>query len=241
MTTNTRKVGFTLIELLVVIAIIAILAAILFPVFLAAQAKAKQTQCIGNLKQIGTATTLYIDDNGNRFPLWGGGSTNMGWLGTVQKYARTKLVAKCPSVKASVTGFTYWRNVYTDFWSVPGGRVPPPMLSQMIFPKTTVFLMDGPATNNDSSWHTWWGPPTAYPDNAYIPHTTQVEAETRHGGGACVIFVDTHVSTVKHGGFTTTSTTSNNDPLAVTGYPYGAPSGTWANHNDGTHPWFRSN
>lgn len=73
--------GFTLIELLVVIAIIAILAAILFPVFLAAQAKAKQTQCMGNLKQIGIATTLYIDDNGGRFPLWGGGATNQGWLG----------------------------------------------------------------------------------------------------------------------------------------------------------------
>ena len=56
------KKGFTLIELLVVIAIIAILAAILFPVFAQAREKARQTQCLSNFKQIGTATAMYTSD-----------------------------------------------------------------------------------------------------------------------------------------------------------------------------------
>lgn len=54
--------GFTLIELLVVIAIIAILAAILFPVFITARMKANQSQCLGNLRQLGGAVDLYAMD-----------------------------------------------------------------------------------------------------------------------------------------------------------------------------------
>jgi len=65
---NRMKKAFTLIELLVVITIIAILAAILFPVFARAKAAAKQTVCISNLKQIGTAMTLYMGDNDDIFP-----------------------------------------------------------------------------------------------------------------------------------------------------------------------------
>jgi len=62
--------GFTLIELLVVIAIIAVLAAILFPVFLKARAKVRQASCASNLKQIGLAIKMYAQDYGNRFPLF---------------------------------------------------------------------------------------------------------------------------------------------------------------------------
>ncbi|MBQ0106135.1 MAG: DUF1559 domain-containing protein [Armatimonadetes bacterium] len=62
------KKGFTLIELLVVIAIIAILAAILFPVFAQAREKARQTSCLSNCKQIGTALQLYVDDYEETFP-----------------------------------------------------------------------------------------------------------------------------------------------------------------------------
>ena len=79
-----NKSGFTLIELLVVIAIIAILAAILFPVFAQARAKARQTACISNLKQLGTATMMYVQDYDETYMpeinnWWCGGAHWCGW------------------------------------------------------------------------------------------------------------------------------------------------------------------
>jgi prepilin-type N-terminal cleavage/methylation domain-containing protein len=73
----TRK-AFTLIELLVVIAIIAILAAILFPVFAQAKMAAKKTADLANLKQLGTAVTMYLTDNDDVNPL-ACGATSSGW------------------------------------------------------------------------------------------------------------------------------------------------------------------
>lgn len=64
--------GFTLIELLVVIAIIAILAAILFPVFVNAREKARQTSCLSNMSQLGKAFRMYLDDSNGMFPHYAG-------------------------------------------------------------------------------------------------------------------------------------------------------------------------
>lgn len=64
-----RKQGFTLIELLVVIAIIALLAAILFPVFAGAREKARQSSCLSNMRQMMLATLMYADDYTETLPL----------------------------------------------------------------------------------------------------------------------------------------------------------------------------
>jgi prepilin-type N-terminal cleavage/methylation domain-containing protein/prepilin-type processing-associated H-X9-DG protein len=72
---TARRSGFTLIELLVVIAIIAILAAILFPVFAQARAKARQASCTSNLKQLGTGLMMYIQDYDETFPRANQGAT----------------------------------------------------------------------------------------------------------------------------------------------------------------------
>jgi prepilin-type N-terminal cleavage/methylation domain-containing protein len=67
-TTTVRKKGFTLIELLVVIAIIAILAAILFPVFARAREKARQSACLSNVKQLGLGIMQYVQDYDGMYP-----------------------------------------------------------------------------------------------------------------------------------------------------------------------------
>jgi prepilin-type N-terminal cleavage/methylation domain-containing protein/prepilin-type processing-associated H-X9-DG protein len=96
------KSGFTLIELLVVIAIIAILAAILFPVFAQARDKARQASCLSNCKQIGTGQMLYLQDYDETFGFaWGGSNSDHFILG-LQPYIKNSYgVVNSPS---SATG-----------------------------------------------------------------------------------------------------------------------------------------
>jgi prepilin-type N-terminal cleavage/methylation domain-containing protein/prepilin-type processing-associated H-X9-DG protein len=94
-----RKKGFTLIELLVVIAIIAILAAILFPVFAQAREKARQTQCASNLRQLGLGAMMYAQDYDQRYvPWWGDGvQKGLGWSSILMPYVKNEQLFSCPS------------------------------------------------------------------------------------------------------------------------------------------------
>ena len=96
--------GFTLIELLVVIAIIAILAAILFPVFARARENARRSSCQSNLKQIGLGLIQYVQDYDEIMPAaWYGPSSNGStaasykWMDAVQPYTKSEQVFNCPS------------------------------------------------------------------------------------------------------------------------------------------------
>lgn len=108
---HPRNAAFTLIELLVVIAIIAILAAILFPVFAKAREKARQASCMSNLKQYGLALHMYTSDYDERWPVnsppWRGNDEDRayrysaGWRGWITNvlipYTKNQDLAHCPS------------------------------------------------------------------------------------------------------------------------------------------------
>jgi len=128
------KRAFTLIELLVVIAIIAILAAILFPVFAQAKDSAKQTQCVSNTKQLGLAALMYANDNDDTlpkhdnngscsygetpcdYPDWGdfrnpvnGGPRDVMYFGVIYPYVKNDGISVCPAI-----GATNWASVISS-------------------------------------------------------------------------------------------------------------------------------
>src|SRR5947209_14617703 len=109
---RNRK-GFTLIELLVVIAIIAILAAILFPVFAQAREKARAVSCLSNAKQIATGLIMYAQDYDENLPGWPDPSQNpiynkgWGWsmfVPVMDTYLKNRKVWTCPSGNSNIQG-----------------------------------------------------------------------------------------------------------------------------------------
>lgn len=119
------KKGFTLIELLVVIAIIAILAAILFPVFARARENARRASCQSNLKQIGLGFKQYSQDYDEKYPLVvanTGGTAgafdagDQGWAQILQPYLKSTQIFQCPSEVTPPNATGGITPGYTDYW-----------------------------------------------------------------------------------------------------------------------------
>jgi prepilin-type N-terminal cleavage/methylation domain-containing protein/prepilin-type processing-associated H-X9-DG protein len=148
-TNDRRRAAFTLIELLVVIAIIAILAAILFPVFAQAREKARAITCISNEKQLGLSTMMYVEDydevypNGSEFLTYGTGSQDWpcGWAGQVYPYVKSVGVFKCPDdAPVDVVSYCYNSNLGEASWY--NGSVSGVPEASMAAPSTTVMFCE---------------------------------------------------------------------------------------------------
>ncbi|MBM3501794.1 MAG: DUF1559 domain-containing protein [Armatimonadetes bacterium] len=206
-----RKSGFTLIELLVVIAIIAILAAILFPVFARAREKARQASCQSNLKQIGIATMMYAQDYDEVWPRNAiGSSLGTIWVdGVLVPYVKNLQLWRCPSygnpqatagvgwpgaANCACAG-THWRlragygPNYGDAarlnpWPVPSGQA----MASIPDPAGTLWMMDSTCVVSS--------PPGIWPCDTAANRT----ASLRHNEGGNVVFCDGHVKWLGTGG-----------------------------------------
>lgn len=162
--------GFTLIELLVVIAIIAILAAILFPVFATAREKARQTSCTSNLKQLGVAFTQYEQDY-DEVPPVGNSQTNqiLGWAGQIYPYIKSTKAFVCPddTTPGASCSYAINRSMIKSITYV--GSVPYPLwpITQYTSPSRTVLLFEVTGSG---------GYDVSKADNAYSPSGSGVGA-----------------------------------------------------------------
>src|SRR5437588_2381833 len=146
-----RRGGFTLIELLVVIAIIAILAAILFPVFAQAREKARSTTCLSNCKQLGTALRMYLDDYEGAYPLSWFEKPQYGFDVAMYPYVKNKQLYACPSNPLHPSD---WAGYYTSgIGPIPrtyamNGAVstddqkPPVIESSIVSPADTIMILE---------------------------------------------------------------------------------------------------
>jgi prepilin-type N-terminal cleavage/methylation domain-containing protein len=139
---TVRIKGFTLIELLVVIAIIAILAAILFPVFATAREKARQSTCLSNLKQLGLGYTQYEQDFDETVPCGNNGyGAGTGWAGMIYPYVKSTQVFLCPNDSQPGDIISYAVN--SNMVGYTSAIKPiPAQISMMAGPASTVLLFE---------------------------------------------------------------------------------------------------
>lgn len=189
----TRRRGFTLIELLVVVAIIAILAAVLFPVFARAREAARAASCRSNLKQYATATLMYVQDYDEVLPFSAGPDPTMctqTFYMVLDPYVKNKQIVQCPSepqtldtarIFACGPGTLTPRHVsyFTNqaIFGTPGyGGPAVTSLAAIEYPADTVMLYDGNVAQN--------------PAGAQF-------AIGRHSETIMVNYVDGHVKAIK--------------------------------------------
>ncbi|MHB8997616.1 MAG: DUF1559 family PulG-like putative transporter [Armatimonadota bacterium] len=185
------KRGFTLIELLVVIAIIAILAAILFPVFAKAREKARQSSCLSNVKQIGLAIMQYAQDYDEIMPYasaWGTPARN--WNIWLDPYVKNTQIFQCPSFSGSTLGygwnyqnFGYWSSGSSTFYNNPGCA-----LGKINQPADTIIIGDNPDTGMYGAGGAFlYGPTQSSPPTDGIGNVSG-----RHNEGGNYGFCDGH-------------------------------------------------
>lgn len=144
-----RRCGFTLIELLVVIAIIAILAAILFPVFAKAREKARQSSCLSNVKQIALAILQYTQDYDERLPMgYDLGSPRCGLIQSTQPYTKNFQVHDCPSANEKSQNSYLGNRSYGYNTNIFLASAACPTLGQILRPAEIVMLGDVCHDNN---------------------------------------------------------------------------------------------
>ncbi len=198
---QSRKHAFTLIELLVVIAIIAILAAILFPVFAQAREAARKTSCLSNHKQIGLGIMMYAQDYDETYPRsqWfevpvasGGGTGQHLWAGDVLPYIKSGNVwgnggvYACPSFPNKTQNNNYGVNerVMQDCWT-PCSRAGTSMAA-IDMPAELAILVDKGQNSYAWAWHMFitdgWAWAAGH-DNAWSQYPDGVWRPNRNAQG----------------------------------------------------------
>ncbi|NLO04248.1 MAG: DUF1559 domain-containing protein [candidate division WS1 bacterium] len=174
--------GFTLIELLVVIAIIAILAAILFPVFARAREKARQTSCLNNMKQLGTAALMYAQDYDEVWHLYRSYVTGSdAWPHHIVPYIMNDQIMKCPS-RPNQSNFAYGVN-YNHLRQWP--------LAKVTHPSEHFAYVE--------NWNQLAGCTCAGGHEGVDNYTPNLDP-LPHNGGVNVTFVDGHAKWMKPDG-----------------------------------------
>jgi prepilin-type N-terminal cleavage/methylation domain-containing protein len=214
--------GFTLIELLVVIAIIAILAAILFPVFAQARDKARQSACLSNTKQIALGVAMYRQDwdGFNPFGGWEGRYYYDEWQFTIQPYLKNGAVLRCPGDKISFEErpSSYIMNNMMSWQRQPFSE------AGVERPSEVVVLWDGygPTSSGQDKVQTPVGG-RIFPANLYREYTQWGEQARwladpkyglpRHNGGGHAIYMDLHAKWSRYG--VDNPTASNTERVAA--------------------------